>query len=132
MKKLKKVIDEVVINPDLEYPDPTPIHIPGKDHPAPLSLREEMQRFVRQEVSRVADNNEVETFEEADDFEVSEDPDLTSEYTVLELQPAEGFDEESLDGKPTPEDEKVKPTPLETGAEGAPSSGEEKSNSDPT
>lgn len=138
MKKLKEVIDDCKIekDPALEYPDPTPIHIPGKDHPAPLSLREEMQRFVRQEVSRAAEAAEVETFEEADDFEIQEDPDLTSEYTVLNLQPAEGFSEESLDGEPTEEDQKqVKNETsftLDKGVEDAPSGGEEKSNSNPT
>lgn len=111
MKKLNKVIDKVKVekDPALEYPDPTPIHIPGKEHPPPLSLREEMQRFVRQEVSRVAEQAEAETFEEADDFEIQEDPDLTSEYTVHNLQPIEEFPETSLDGEPTEEDNQVTP-----------------------
>lgn len=81
-------------DPRYEWPDTTPVHIPGKtDRQAPLTLREEMQRFVRQEVSRVAAAREFETFEESDDFEIEdEEPDLTSPYTVRELRPpAEGL-----------------------------------------
>lgn len=100
-------------NPDLEYPDQTPVHIPGvTDKPAPLSLREELQRYVRQEMSRQAQEQQLESFDEADDFEVDdEEPDLTTEYSVTEMSPPPGSI--SLDGEPTQEDT----TYLENGAE---------------
>lgn len=103
-------------DPSCEYPDPTPVHIPGKtDRPAPLSLREEMQRYIRQQVSQMAEQQRMETFEEADDFEVEEEPDLTSPYTVQEMNDPTGLSV-TLDGEPTAEDL----TSLETeGAEGA-------------
>lgn len=96
--------DLVEKDPAMEYPDPTPVHIPGKsDIPPPLTLREEMRRFVREEVSRAAANHEVETFEEADDFEIDEEPDLTTPYSVRYLTQPDA-PESDLEGEPTPED----------------------------
>lgn len=90
-------------NPNHEYPDPTPVHIPGKsDQVRPLSLRDEMQRYIRTVLSHQAQANQVESFEDADDFEIDEEPDLTSSYTVSELtQPGLSV---TLDGEPTQED----------------------------
>lgn len=82
-----------------ETPDPTPVEIPGKMQ-RPLSLREEMKRFIREELSKGAESVGVETFEEADDFE-EDDPDieLTTGYTVTELQAVEPIDD--LNGDPS-------------------------------
>lgn len=85
--------------------DPTPIHIPGMEKP--LGLKEEMQRFIRQEISRAAvANSSAGSFEEEDDFEDEEDNyDLLSQYTVIDLHPeADGYglngkDEKSTTGK---------------------------------
>lgn len=104
-------------DPSLEYPDPTPVHIPGKtDQAPPLTLREEMQRYIRQQISAMAQQNQMESFEEADDFEVEdEEVDLTTRYCVQDLVDPTGLSV-TLDGKPTQEDL----SSLETkGAEGA-------------
>lgn len=79
-----------------EIPDPTPIHIPGAEKP--LTIQEEMKRFIREEIGRAAYVQEsAESFEEADDFEDEEDQsDLLSAYTVIELRP------EAADYDPNP------------------------------
>lgn len=65
------------------------MHIPGKsDREKPLTLKQEMQRYIRQQLSQMAVNNEMESFEEADDFEVDDElPDITTPYTVIEMHP---------------------------------------------
>jgi hypothetical protein len=73
-------------DPLMEEPDLTPLAIPGNAE-APESLEDIIRRVVRQHVSVAADNSEYETFDEANDFEEEDpDPDLTSQYTVTELQ----------------------------------------------
>lgn len=63
-----------------EVPDPTVVEPPlGYIHQP--DVMEQMRRMVRQELSRIADAQEFETFEEADDFEIDDDPvDYTSPY----------------------------------------------------
>lgn len=94
-----------------EVHDHTPIEIPGNSQ-RPLSLKEEMQRYVRLELSRNVSAAGEESFEEADDFEINdEDPDLTSPYTVNEL-----FNEKQpyqMEGNPTDEDKEAETTPLD-------------------
>jgi len=69
-----------------EIPDDTPVEIPGKCH-EPLSLREDMKRFIREEISKQAVDNEAESFEEANDFDIGEDETpIETQYTVQELQ----------------------------------------------
>lgn len=86
-----------------EKPDPTPIHIPGSE--APLTLREEMRRFIRQEISVAAQAQEAGSFEEEDDFDLpDEDSDLVSQYTVLELVPETPEPKDDIEGEPTTED----------------------------
>lgn len=80
-----------------EVPDPTPVE--ASLVPAPLTLREEMRRFIRQELSARADERDMETFEESDDFEVEEEPDFTTGYTVHELVDPE-LEGTDLDGDP--------------------------------
>jgi len=86
-----------------EFPDPTP-HELSQSVP-PLSLRDEMRRFITQEVSRVAEVQQMESFEEADDFSVGDDDDMITGYTVHTLTDEEGValpnDLEGVD--PTPE-----------------------------
>lgn len=92
-----------------EVPDPTPVEV--GHHEEPLTLREEMRRFIRAELSNQAEHSGMETFEEADDFEVDE-PDLfTTEHTVLEMHEEDGRPDD-LEGAPTKEDQE--------GSEGAP------------
>lgn len=65
-----------------ETPDPTPVAVPV-GHDRPLTLREEMRRFIRNELSQQAQEEGHESFEEFDDFSIpDEEPDLTSPYTV--------------------------------------------------
>lgn len=56
-----------------EVPDPTVIEPPLGYVPQP-DLMEQMRAMVRNELSRIAEANEHETFEEADDFEIEDDP----------------------------------------------------------
>lgn len=88
-----------------EKPDQTPVHIPGKGE-RPLTLREEMRRFVRQELSRQAEAKlGAGSFEDEDDFDIpdyDDDGDLTTPYTVRELSDTGMVDD--LDGAPTEED----------------------------
>lgn len=88
--------------------DPTPMAVPVRK---PLTLREEMQRFIRQEFSQQMEANGMPTFEEEDDFEIEDfddDPDLTTAYTLQDdvkmLYPEENLPKDDLNGDPTPED----------------------------
>ncbi len=57
---------------DKEVPDPTPVELPV-GYEAPTSTEQLIQQYVRVEMSRLAAGQELETFEQADDFE-AEDP----------------------------------------------------------
>ncbi len=93
-----------------EIPDPTPVE--ASLAPAPLTLREEMRRFIKQELSVQQAEEGNESFEEADDFEVEDEPDLTSQYTVHELtEDPEAPDD--LEGAPNQEDLDNTPVPAE-------------------
>lgn len=100
-----------------EVPDPVPIHIPGAE--TPLTLQEEMRRFIRTEISRAAVASEdAESFEESEDFSDDEDGqgDLLSQYTVIELHPEDndyGIDEKTeTKGQDVPPADKAPPEPL--------------------
>lgn len=87
-----------------EVPDGRPVSVPH-NWQRPLSLHEEIKRFVRQELSaRAADEGE-ESFEEADDFEVDEDPDLFSPYELRDA-PVEAIDKDA-DPPVAPEEKKA-------------------------
>lgn len=69
-----------------EVPDDEPVHIPG-DSCRPMTLREEMRRFIREQISQHAEVNEQETFEEQDDFsEEDAEPDLLTAYSISDLE----------------------------------------------
>lgn len=93
-----------------ETPDQTPVHVPGKSD-RPLTLREELRRFVRQELSRQAEEKmDAGSFQDEDDFEIPEnedDGDLTTPYTVRELY-EDQINQDDLEGRPTEEDRTVK------------------------
>jgi len=95
-----------------EVPDPIPVELIGGNE-RPLTLREEMRRFVRQELSIRAADQGAGTFEEEDDFtDDLEEPDLTSRYTVQELAPdAYVEDYSELEGRPTAADQKAAEKP---------------------
>lgn len=85
-----------------EIPDPRRPVVPAGWRP-PEPLAELVQRLVRSELSRQAVAEGQESFEEADDFEVDEDPDdFVSAYEVKEMVPEPGQDDATpLDtGKP--------------------------------
>lgn len=71
-----------------EVPDPTPVEI-STTLRKPESMEDMIKRFVRVEGSRVAANNEQESFEEANDFEPEEhDEDrMDTIYTVPDMIP---------------------------------------------
>jgi hypothetical protein len=99
-----------------EKPDPIPIHIPGKTD-APLTLREEMRRFVREELSKSAEEVGAETFEESNDFEIEDDQvDLLSAYTVYDLAPEEPGTASDIEGE-APTDPDQQQMPLEPSEE---------------
>ena len=88
-----------------ETPDPTPMEVATQ--PPPLTLRDEMRRFIKQELSQQVQNAGFESFEEADDFEIDdfeEDPPMTTGYTVNELFDEEGRPRDELEGEPVQED----------------------------
>lgn len=69
-----------------EIPDNTPVHIPP--HLARgISRHEEMKAYIRSELSRLAAEEGEETFEEADDFDVDEDPEPFSQYEIQDAAP---------------------------------------------
>lgn len=64
-----------------EVPDPRPMERPiGWTEPE--SLQSMIARLIRTEVSRQASQAGAETFEEADDFDVDDDPELRSPYEL--------------------------------------------------
>lgn len=88
---------------DKEEPDLTVMHIPGNCH-QPLSLRDQMRQFVREELSKQAEDNKMGSFEDEDDFS-EDDPeaDITSPYEVTDLIP-DDMPLNELDGAPNEED----------------------------
>lgn len=56
-----------------EYPDPVPL-APPVNLRVPSGMRQLVQEMIRQEMSQLAELHEMETFEEADDFEIEDDP----------------------------------------------------------
>ncbi len=68
--------------------DQTPVEVPV-DALAPPSLEERLQMYVRQQMSRYAEAQDLGTFEEEDDFELDNDmdpdPDISTPYDVIEL-----------------------------------------------
>lgn len=100
-----------------EYPDPTPVELPLGHH-KPESLEDTMKRFVRDYVGQVfAEQQGMETFEEADDFDVDDpgEEQLFSQYDVedmVEMEP------------PPPKEEEASVTPAQTASDETSSSSE--------
>lgn len=66
-----------------EIHDGKPVVIPaGLKRPVPLA--EQMRRMIKNEISRRAMMDGKETFEEADDFDTGDEPELLSPYEVGE------------------------------------------------
>lgn len=93
-----------------EIPDNTPVELVGGND-NPLSLREEMRRFIRGELSTQQAAAGHGSFEDEDDFTEDEDSgDLTTNYTVQELVP-EGDKHDTLEGDPDYEEKHKEPLP---------------------
>lgn len=56
-----------------EYPDPVPMEPSVGLQPA-SGMRHLVQQLIREEMSQLAEDMEMETFDEADDFDVADDP----------------------------------------------------------
>lgn len=82
-----------------EFPDPTPVEMP-LGFSRPPTLQEEIQRIIRIQMSQQAQAEGFESFEEADDFDVDEDPDPLSPYEVSEMQQEAIFPKETDNGDP--------------------------------
>lgn len=104
----------------VHHPDTTPVelHVDAR----PPSLREELQRYIREQVSQMAADNDLGTFEDEDDFEDDdgyEDP--YSPYEMSEMQadaPISQPELETLDGTDdSPPPEATPPEPVETSPE---------------
>ncbi len=91
-------------NPNKEYLDPTPIEIPVGFHVSE-SLRDSIKRMVQQEFSEAAHNSEMETFEEADDFEMEESDEFLTPYSVLDMEEEAIGEKEDLGEKASQDDE---------------------------
>lgn len=93
-----------------EKVDPTPMEVPQTGY-RPITLRDEMRRFVQQAVSDQASQHGFETFEEADDFEDDEadqeEAALLSAYTVVDTIPEPGQSRDDLEGEPNAEDREI-------------------------
>lgn len=64
-----------------EINDPTPVQAPVYWR-APPTIQQQIQRYVRTELSRQAAEAGVETFEEADNFDTGDDEELKSPYEL--------------------------------------------------
>lgn len=99
-----------------EVPDPRPVDIPAGMR-RPLSLKEQIQQAIRNELSRRAAEDGEETFEEADDFEVDEDGEPVSPYEFIDLEPELG----DVDADPPKSAKPVQPdAPVPEDASGKP------------
>lgn len=72
-------------NPSHEYLDTSPVARPVGFR-APPSLQEMIRMYVRTELSREADRQGHETFEEADDFDVGDDYEPRSQWELSQDQ----------------------------------------------
>lgn len=63
-----------------EVPDPRPLSVPSGFR-RPETLAEQVQRLVRTSISRQAEEQGLETFEDSEDFDIPDDPDdPTTQY----------------------------------------------------
>ena len=89
-----------------EILDPTPVEIPVDATRESLSIQDELKRFIRTELSAMAQQMGMETFEEADDFDEEDDYneeeelyDEISQYTIYDSDRGGAGDAEGARGK---------------------------------
>jgi len=112
-KRTKDVVrDYLVLDADgFEHPDPRPVEVPTRLK-LPQRQVDRVREIIRQEMSRAAVANGVESFDEADDFSMEDvepfspyeeifEPQLTSgeERGIMSSRPNGGTDKESKDGE---------------------------------
>lgn len=68
-----------------EIPDPTPVEMP-LGYERPESLESMIARMIQTVNVRAAKSGQVETFEESDDFETDDEPDLKSPYQMTDME----------------------------------------------
>lgn len=94
-----------------EIHDGAPVAVPaGFKHPP--SIQDIIRRAIRQEISTSAAKQGQESFEEADDFDVDDDPEIKSPYELDEDQANAKFIEEK------PHEEPAKPKTAPAGNKG--------------
>ncbi len=101
-----------------EMPDQTPIELPlGYEHPQ--TLEEKIAQCINQnEFNKL--NNEIETFEEADDFEIDEEEgEVVSQYEFKEMQDEPIYNRSEPDKENKPEETQTKDPPEKVGQENA-------------
>lgn len=89
---------------DLEKVDPVPVELCGPGSRPPPTLREQIQRYIHQEVSQAAYEQGFETFEEANDLDVDydgEELDFESQYEVRDMdeEPVQSSSEADVDAQ---------------------------------
>lgn len=97
-----------------EINDPRPMFVPG--HVKPLTITEQIQRLMRVELSRQAQVQGLETFEESDDFEDDDEDDAPpSVYQQMESE-APLMKPEKIEGKKVDDGiDEVQKTPEDPG-----------------
>lgn len=97
------------------YPDPTPV-APPIGYVPEVSMFDRVRDMVRREMSKAADEQGFETFEEADDFDVDDDAELKSPYELVFQPEPDGpkYPEPEKDPVPSPKP----PEPAEGGEGG--------------
>ena len=85
-----------------ELPDDTPVEVP-LHFKRPPTIQEMIRQHIRTEMSRQAEQQGEESFEEADDFEMDEDPDPLSAYELQEMQLERPVRREAPQEKPVPD-----------------------------
>lgn len=84
LKKLIGLTESMIGEDGLEYPNPNPLVVDVG--PKRLSLRDQVKRILREEVSKEAYKQGFETFDEANDFDVEDEDPL----------PLSGFEHQDL------------------------------------
>lgn len=96
MEKLESITNSIHVN-GKEYCNPIPNYIPMEGDRVP-SLKEQVQRLFRNELSALAEAQEFETFEESQDFDIPDEYEIPlSRYQkMLEEQPLENSGEKQV------------------------------------
>lgn len=83
VEKIEALRGSIINDQGKEVNDPTPLFIAGESKP--LSLQEQIQRVLRVEVSKQAQDQGYESIEEAEDFDVEDSFDVKEPITKYEM-----------------------------------------------